>query len=523
MDAQDPPEEAALLAAVLDVAVDAIIVADEDGVILRANAAAAALFGHERERMVGRGVDMLMPPDHARRHGTYMGRHLRTGERRIIGIGRDLEGLRRDGSVFPLHLSVGRADGPGRPSFIAILRDLTAQKAAEAALASSEQMDAIGRMTGGIAHDFNNLQAIVLGNLELLEPALDDGDQRLLARDAIEAAELGADLTARMLLFARRGTLSPERLRPAEVVEEALAILRRTLGGGFEIEARGAVQAELALDWARLGSAIVNLVLNARDAMPSGGRIAVEMAEVMMGPDRPAEEIEVPPGRHLRIAVVDLGEGMDAATRARALEPFFTTKAAGEGTGFGLPMVYGFVRQSGGHLTLRSAPGRGTTVALYFPLPDMAGAPDAGPEAGGSAAAPRGRGERVLVVEDDPPVRRTSIARLASLGYVAEGAASGEAALRRLAAGPLPDLVFSDVVMGTGMSGLDLARELAASHPGLPVLLTSGYAAALDAPDAPDVLRKPYATGRLAARLRSALDAPGSQDAPARSTSDASE
>lgn len=523
MDGEGTPEEAALLAAVLDAAVDAIVVADEDGTILRVNAAAAALFGHTRERMVGRGVDMLMPPDHARNHGAYMGRHLRTGERRIIGIGRDLEGLRRDGSVFPLHLSVGRTDGPRKPCFIAILRDLTAQKAAEAALADSEQMDAIGRMTGGIAHDFNNLLAIVLGNLELLEPALDDGDQRLLARDAIEAAELGADLTARMLLFARRGTLSPERLRPAEVVEEALAILRRTLGGGFEIEARGEVRTELALDRARLGSAIVNLVLNARDAMAAGGRIVVETAEVVMGPDRPAEEIDVPPGRYLRIAVVDSGEGMDAATHARALEPFFTTKAAGEGTGFGLPMVYGFVRQSGGHLTLRSAPGRGTTVALYFPLPDAAAPPGIGPDAGMPTEAPRGRDERVLVVEDDLAVRRTSIARIASLGYAAEGTASGEAALRLLADGPLPDLVFSDVVMGTGLSGLDLARKIAALHPGLPVLLTSGYAAALDAPDAPDVLRKPYGTGTLAARLRSALDARRPQEAPARSTSAASE
>lgn len=500
-------EDAALLAALLEAAADAVVIADAEGRIRRANAAAGALFGRPARSLVGRSVDALMPRAYAERHGAFIRHHLATGERRVIGRGREVEGRRADGTVFPVHIALGRAETADGPRFVAVLHDLSRRRAAEAALARSERMDALGRMTGGVAHDFNNLLTIVIGNLELLEPALREGDRAML-RDALEAAEIGAGLTERLLAFARRGALSPERLKPAAAVEEAVALLRRTIGPRVALAAEARTEAEVEVDRARLGSALVNLALNARDAMPGGGRLLFETREVAIDDDYVAQETDVAPGRYVRVSVSDTGAGMDAGTRARAFEPFFTTKPPGRGTGFGLAMVYGFVRQSGGHVTLYSEPGQGTTVSLYFPVAGEAPATE-GLEAPGGAL-PLGRGERVLVVEDDAAVRRLARLRLEALGYRVEEAGSGDEALRRLDDGPMPDAVFTDLVMPGAVSGLELARRLGRDHPEVAVLLTSGYAGMVVGHEEgamPALLRKPFRQADLAVRLRAALDA----------------
>lgn len=494
-----------LLDALLDAAVDAIIVSDATGRILRVNRAAATLFRHPPEAMLGRDVAMLMPEEIASRHGGYLEHHLTTGDRRIIGTGRDLTGKRGDGSTFPLHLSLGRTEIDGATIFVAILHDQTRRRQAEEALTRAQRMDAIGQMTGGIAHDFNNLLTIIVGNLELLEMRGPSPSEADLITDALSAAEMGADLTARLLLFARKGELRPERLDLAAAVDDTLRMLRRTLSARIELERLGESQPwPVMLDSTQLQTALVNLALNAQDAMPQGGRLRIEVENVAIDDDYVAQDIDIEPGRYVRLSVMDTGTGMTAKQRERALEPFFTTKPAGKGTGLGLSMVYGYVRQSGGHVAIYSEPGRGTTVALYFPVAEgteAARMPKPEP------VAAVGRGEVVLVVEDDSAVRRLSEGRIAALGFEVIGASDADAAWAIFQARDDIAIVFSDLVMPGSMTGEDLAHRIASERPSVRVLLTSGFSGGMVnlqgvEEGAPRLLRKPYRQAELAAAFR---------------------
>jgi PAS domain S-box-containing protein len=504
-------DPAALLDALLDTAVDAIVVADAGGRILRANRAAATMFRHPPEALPGADLGMLMTPDMAARHQGFVDHHLATGERRMIGIGRELTGRRADGTVFPLHVSIGRAEAGGAPVFVGILHDRSRRRQAEAALTRAQRMDAVGQMTGGIAHDFNNILTIVTGNLELLEMAEPAPREAGLIADALSAAGMGADLTSRLLLFSRKGELRPERLELGTVVEDALKLLRRTLSARIRIERVPAdAPWPVTLDPTQLQTAIINLALNAQDAMPEGGRLRIETENVVIDDDYVAQDLDIAPGRYVRLSVMDDGVGMTPEQRARALEPFYTTKPPGKGTGLGLSMVYGYVRQSGGHVAIYSEPGRGTAVALYFPAAEG----EAAPRAQAAAAAPRvGRGERVLVVEDDASVRRISEARVAALGFAPVGARDADEAWALLEARPDIRLVFSDLVMPGSMTGEDLARRIAAERPEVAVLLTSGFSGGManleGIEGAPRLLRKPYRQADLAHAFAELLARPG--------------
>lgn len=498
-----------LLSALLDAAVDAIVVSDAKGRILRVNRAAAALFRHPAKAMVGRDVGMLMPEDMAGRHSSFIDHHLKTGEQRIIGIGRDLTGLRGDGTTFPLHLSVGRAEVGKDTIFVGILHDQTRKRQAEEALTRAQRMDAIGQMTGGIAHDFNNLLTIIVGNLELLEMAGPAPREAELITDALSAAEMGADLTARLLLFSRKGELRPERLGLRSAVEDALRMLRRTLSARIRIERVGEEDPWLVwLDPTQLQTAIINLALNAQDAMPEGGRLRFEIENVAIDDDYVAQDANIDPGRYVRLCVTDNGIGMTPGQRARTFEPFFTTKPPGKGTGLGLSMVYGYVRQSGGHVAIYSEPGRGTSVALYFPV---AGGTDDAPLRPGVPIEKAGRGEVVLVVEDDPVVRRLSEGRIAALGFEVIGAADADEAWSILSMRTDIAIVFSDLVMPGSMTGEELAHRIAVERPGVGVLLTSGFSGGManleGIEGAPRLLRKPYRQTDLARAFRALMEA----------------
>jgi PAS domain S-box-containing protein len=493
-----------LLDALLDAAVDAIIVSDAQGVMLRVNRAAATLFRHRPEAMLGRDVGMLIPGEMASEHKGFIDHHLTTGERRIIGTGRDLTGLRGDATTFPLHLSIGRAEADGAPIFVAIIHDLTRRRQAEEALTRSQRMDAVGQMTGGIAHDFNNLLTIIIGNLELLEMRAPAPRECELLADALSAAEMGADLTARLLLFARKGELRPERLDLGAAVDDAVRMLRRTLSARIDLRRIGEVDPwPVMIDATQLQTAIVNLALNAQDAMPEGGRLRFELENVGIDDDYVAQDLDIAPGRYVRLSVMDDGTGMTAEQSRRALEPFFTTKPPGKGTGLGLSMVYGYVRQSGGHVAIYSEPGRGTAVALYFPAAEIGG--EAASPAR-DAVAPVGRGEVVLVVEDDPAVRKLSQRRVAALGFRVIGAADADQAWAILQERADIAIVFSDLIMPGSMTGEDLARRLAVERPGLGVLLTSGFSSGMaklnEIEGASRLLRKPYRQVDLAAAFR---------------------
>ena len=394
-----------------------------------------------------------------------------------------------------------------------VVDELDRRVQAEEALRQVQKMETLGQLTGGVAHDFNNLLQIVTGNLELIQRGLPADAARL--RRAVDNAARGADraaiLTQRLLAFSRRQPLAPKRIDPSRLVTGMSELLHRTLGEMIEVETVLAQEAwPVEADPNQLENAILNLAVNGRDAMPEGGRITIETRNTHLDGGESARIPEATPGDYVCIAVSDTGSGMDEDTVARAFEPFFTTKEVGKGTGLGLSMVYGFVKQSGGHLKIDSAVGSGTSVKIY--LPRMAGEADRAEEADDALAPEAVENETILVCEDDEDVRAYTVEVLRELGYRVIEAPDGPSALREIEAheGKI-DLLFTDVVLPSGMTGAMLAREAQARRPGLKVLFTTGYARDAIVHDGRldpgvELITKPFSYTDLAARLRDLLD-----------------
>ena len=508
----DLSEDGAVLLAIMEAAVDAMVVSDHAGIILRANAAAAELFQIAPDDVLGKSINMLVPDAMAALHDGVISRHTKTGEQRIINPGRDVEGQRSDGSIIPLHISVGQADVADQRMFVSIMHDLSHRKATEAALARSQRLDAIGQMTGGIAHDFNNILTIITGNLELLELRGANARQRPLIKDALESAELGAQMTKRLMVFARRSTLNPVLADLRVLCLDTLRLLKRNLGETYQLKTEFAANLKkVMIDPAQFQSTLMNLALNARDATGANGELLFSISNVTIDDNYMAQETDIEPGEYVRLSVSDNGAGMSLEAQRRAFEPFFTTKAASGGTGLGLAMVYGFVRQSGGHVTLYSELGYGTSFGLYFPAVHKADVADvAAVKPGTAPALPRGRGETILIVEDNVRVRKLSIERIRDLGFATLEAVNGDEAYKMLKDGAQVDLVFSDLVMPGDLNGYDLAAKLEVEFPKLKVLLTSGYASdvvtgAMSRGVIRNVLHKPYRQSDLAQRLHALL------------------
>jgi signal transduction histidine kinase len=381
-------------------------------------------------------------------------------------------------------------------------------RAMEDHLRQAQKVETIGQLTGGVAHDFNNLLGVIIGNLDLLIDMLRPDPARAeLAESALSAALRGAELTKRLLAVARQQPLSARAIDINERLPGMVAMLRRTLGEAIDI--RTALAPDLwpaRADPSQVEDALLNLAINARDAMPGGGALMIETANVRLDESYPAAVAEIAPGDYVALSVTDTGEGMAAEVIERATEPFFTTKPPGEGTGLGLSMIYGFAKQSGGHLSIYSEVGVGTTVRLYLPRARDA---DAGEEAAPPAGATPSRGgERILVVDDNPALRKVTLRQLTELGYACRDADSGPAALAILDAGERFDLLFTDVGLPDGVSGYDLARLAEQRQPGLKVLFTTGYAHAHREDDRHEpvhVLRKPYRSHELAQTVRDIL------------------
>ena len=378
-------------------------------------------------------------------------------------------------------------------------------------LSQSQKMEAMGQLTGGVAHDFNNLLTVILGNAEhLAERLAANKELHKIADDIATAAERGADLTRSLLAFARKQPLMPRDIDIGQKVLGMEQLLRRTLGEHVECEFRidpGLWQA--SVDPGQLAPALLNLVLNARDAMPLGGKLTVEVHNISLGEADLDVNGQARPGDYVMVAVTDIGTGMTAEVAGRAFEPFFTTKEVGKGTGLGLSMVYGFAQQSGGSMQMRSEPGHGTTVKLFFPrvgAPQVSAAPPAG-----QRTTPAGS-ETILVVEDDDMVRGYVESELKALGYRVIATRNGPAALEILRGPEKIQLLFTDVVMPGGLFGPELAREAARLRPDLRILMTSGYTEhPVDALDGRGqtvrILNKPYRRHDLATMLRSVLKA----------------
>jgi signal transduction histidine kinase/CheY-like chemotaxis protein len=380
-----------------------------------------------------------------------------------------------------------------------MLAALMQRRRTEEQLAHSQRLDAVGQLTGGIAHDFNNLLTIISGSLQLLEAEYGaQAEAGELIGSALRSVSRGAELTSKLLAFARRQRLTPRSVDPRSLLRDIEVMLRRTLGDLIQLKVDCPDSVPTAhADATQLDTALVNLSLNARDAMPRGGEITLSANErLVTANDAPTG---LNPGHYVVFSVVDTGLGMTPETLERAVEPFFTTKDIGRGSGLGLSMVYGFARQSGGHLQIESRLGYGTKVELLLPVAKVA----ATAATASVASMTRGDGQLVLVVEDEPEVREIAVAFLKSLGYRTHAVGSAAEALARLEQDPEIALVFSDVMLGNGMDGHELARAARKLRPRLPILMTSGYndpaaAEKSDGDHAFELLRKPYRRELLA-------------------------
>jgi PAS domain S-box-containing protein len=499
-------------AALLDQARDAIIVRDLDHRIRFWNQGATRLYGWSRDEALGASIEALLYGDTA---------EFRRATQTTLGVGEwsgELRQRRRDGTEITVagNWTLMRDEAGAPKAVLAINTDISKRLEVEAQLRQAQRLEAVGQLTGGIAHDFNNLLTVILGNAELLIEFLSDDEQlRGYAEMSRTAAERGADLTGRLLAFARRQALKPEVIDVNQMIGRMDELLRRTIGGNIEIEmVRGAGLWGTLVDPAQLEAALLNLCINARDAMPRGGRLTIETTNAWLDESYAASYPEVQPGPYVLLAVTDTGTGIPADMIERIFEPFFTTKEVGKGSGLGLSMVYGFVKQSGGHVRLYSEVECGTTVKVYLRRSDLllvngADEPLVPETAGGS--------ESILMVEDDGLVRDHVSAQLEMLGYRVTSVPDARSALDALGRDPY-DLLFTDVVMPGGVNGRELAEIAWTRHPGLRVLFTSGYTehaivhhGRLDS--GAQLLSKPYSRLELAHKLRQALGAPPG-DAP---------
>ena len=365
-----------------------------------------------------------------------------------------------------------------RSSNLRLVEEAAARAAVEEQLRQSQKMEAVGQLTGGLAHDFNNTLAIIIGSLDLIQGRLARGEAKIghLVTNALDAAGRAATLTHRLLAFSRQQPLAPQTINPNRLVAGMSEMLRGALGGNVSVETvlAGGLWSMKA-DASQLESAILNLAVNARDAMPEGGRLTIETANTHLDDAYVARHIDIPSGQYVLLAVSDTGTGMSEGTIAKAFDPFFTTKPVGQGTGLGLSQVHGFVRQSGGHIRIYSEPGQGTTVKMYFPR--LAQADDPVTKAGApmAAASAPGRPDRIiLVVEDEERVRQLTVEALREMNYTVLHAASGADALDLLSTQPRVDVLFTDIVM-PDMNGRQLAEAALAQRPDLKVLYTTGY------------------------------------------------
>jgi len=488
-----------------------------DGRWLAVNDMLCGIVGYGREELLETDFQTITHPDDLESDLDLL-RQVLEGERTSYQM--DKRYIRKDGSMVPILLSVSLVrDGSGAPvHFVSQIQDLPPQKHAESQLAKAQKLESVGQLTGGIAHDFNNLLTIVTGNLQLIEKAC-AGDDKMVRRwqAAMEACQRGADLTQRLLAFARRQPLAPVPTHAGQLIGGMHELLSRALGENIELETSGLADIPLVhIDPAQLESALLNLAINARDAMTDemsgleGGTLAIETSLADVEDPVQAALNDLEPGRFVRIAVSDTGRGIPDDLQDKVFEPFFSTKGAG-GSGLGLSMVYGFVKQSGGHVNLYSEPGFGTTVTMYLPVEAADGSPSQlAPTAENRAV--RGGNETILVVEDQVPVREVAVSVLRELGYRVLEAGNAADALAVLDRSDPIDLLFTDIVMPGEMNGYELASKAVGLKPGLKAVLTSGFAQSLSSrsefgnAEHMPVLSKPYRSEALAHCVREQLD-----------------
>jgi PAS domain S-box-containing protein len=491
---------------IFDTSLDLILVVDRRGNFLRVSPSSLAILGYPSGEMTNRSAQDFVYPDDLE----HTRENMRQARRGQLERNFECRYVHKDGHPVPLAWTGIWSDPDGQYFFIG--RDMTERVTLEGQLRQAQKMEAVGQLTGGVAHDFNNILTVIIGMTELLSDALARNTELAPIVGAIdEAATRGAQLTQRMLAFARKQPLEARNLDLNEVAAHAVAILQRTLGEHITVKSVLAEELWQALaDPSQVEDAILNLAVNARDAMPNGGQLVIETANAVLDEHYAAQNVEVTPGEYVAVSITDSGTGMPPEVLERVFEPFFTTKQVGHGTGLGLSMVYGFVKQSRGHVKIYSEVGHGTRITVY--LPRAAVAEREAPASDVSAKADVRGHETILVVEDSNAVRRVAVNILRQLGYRVREAEDGPHALVILEAPGEIDLLFTDLIMPNGIDGQELLRRARSLRPGLKALFTSGYSEQFIKGRGPTeagvpLLSKPYRTQKLAEAVRGVLDA----------------
>jgi PAS domain S-box-containing protein len=495
----------------MEAAPDGMVVVNQSGEIVLLNVQAEKQFGYRRDELLGQNVKNIIPEGFAER---LIADALRTTAEALaqqIGTGIELHGRRKDGTVFPIEIMLSPLESAEGILVTAAIRDISERKQLERQWHQSQKMEAVGQLTGGIAHDFNNLLGVIIGNLDLLD-RLVAGNEAAVKRvqTAQKAAARGADITRRLLMFSSNEELKPSVVLLEDSIQNMIELASRGLGPEIKITTHVDESVPpLFVDPAGLESALLNLVVNARDAMPKGGSIIISSRVQKLEDSHPAVQAgDLKAGRYVCVSVTDTGQGMSKETLERAFEPFFTTKPRNKGTGLGLAMVYGFVKKSGGAVRVYSELGIGTTVSLYLPLVANLSRPVA-------ANSPKPLNGKlhgtVLVVDDEVDLLEVALAYLAEMGFTAFEAKDGASALEVLAQRSDIDLMVTDIVMPGGMNGVELAKKALALHPDLKIIYSSGFPSealaekSMPLVDGP-LLRKPYQRTEFAAIVHSVME-----------------
>ncbi len=487
---------------IFETSLDLILVVTRKGDFVRVSPSSEQIIGYHPDEMVGKSAIEFIYPDDLESTRNEMRRALKDGQNRNF----DCRYIHRIGTIVPLSWT-GVWSNPEQQFFF-IGRDMTERNAIELILRQSQKMDAVGQLTGGIAHDFNNILAVIIGNLELVKHGQIDRDvaQKCIIT-ALRSARHGADLTKRLLAFSRTQELQLRTATVNELIKDMEILLQRTLGETIDVSTDLAETVwPTKLDPAMFESAILNLAINARDAMPDGGRLTIQTCNVEVAKDY-AEINDLVPGAYVNVIVSDTGTGMTPEVLSHLFEPFFTTKDVGKGTGLGLAMVYGFIKQLKGIIKVYSELGHGTTINIYLPKAETRNSERTSDDEK-SAIKSAESIEVILVAEDDPDVRDTVVMMLEGLGYDIIEASDGPSALSLLENGCPCGLLFTDMVMHGGMSGPELAQRAVALRPDLKVLFTSGYprSARPELGKEAMLLRKPYTLSELSTAIRDALN-----------------
>lgn len=505
--------------ALVETAPMAIVIADERGRIADVNAQVLGMFGYKRGELIGKSIEMLVPERLRHSHQGHRSGFMKEPHGRPMGLGMELLARRKDGTEFPAEISLGPLVTKEGALVSSIIVDITGRKKMEEQLRLSQRMEAIGKLAGGVAHDFNNLLAVILGCSDVVLDALPPGHPAVKKIEMIrKAGTSAADLTRQLLAFSRQQMLQPRVLDLKEIVERTQALLHRLIGENIEFKiSLEPSLGQVTADPGQIEQVLLNLAVNARDAMPQGGRLTIEARNVELDDSYKDEHPPVIPGPYVMLSVEDTGCGMDRDTQSRIFDPFFTTKELGKGTGLGLATVYGIVKQSGGYIWVYSEPRKGTIFKVYLPRVEPLAPPVEQKEP--DKTAPQAS-ETILLAEDSESLREMAREYLESVGYTVLEANSGKEALQRAKdfAGTI-HLLLTDVVMPE-MSGPELARQMVSLRPRLKVIFTSGYtddAIARQGVLDPAVafIQKPYRPKALARKIREVLSKPAQKGEPA--------